>query len=657
MSGVGRSGGVGGGGLASWVGFASSSSSSSSPSRRGGRRSSGQVFRNAVGNSRVAHAVRSNKRMAAAGLAMLAVVVLVSSSSAGRRHASYSRSLVADSDNSSELDAATLAELAALNARQGGDGIADSKANSPRKASPTAADLPGTAEASLSATATDLAVKALDRAELAGLVQSTGFFSPDEAEAVVDAVSKGDLDSAELLKAIEEEMAKQEQEEQKLKAEVKVLGGPAVDRSPATQAKAVNSDEVDEWFFDDLDDMGGGDDDDDFFFGDEELEGLEGRRGGRVADDEDGFGDYSDDVDDEFGFGDEGEFSTTTGGGGSRGGRKGGAAAAAGRRSGSARASSSNRRSSSPRRASATVAAPRRGGSNVLNDDFDDLDEGFNTGGGSSSRGGGRGSSSRSRSRLVDLNDDGGDELLENGDDARHFGDVDDDRFDNDFYGLAADGLPPRRGSSSGGGGARQFAEVSFDFLRQSVVVWERKKRAELTSSHRLDFFSVPNRTTLLTTKRPFAAAALASAPAVARLRLRRGSRFRLLTAAATRAAAPLSPTTLTTLPRTASTTLPSSATSSTRATRCLSTRTTTACWTTTIPFSTTRSAVPVPVLSVAAPRKAPPRARRRRQGRRRRRRTTTTTYRGRRKVHSSRSRIFAAAAPRRRWRAPRGPR
>ena len=492
MSGVGGRGGSDGGGLASWAGLASSSSSS----RRGGRRISGQAFGAAVGNSRVAHAVRSNKRVAAAGLALLAVVVLASSRSSGPgRHASYSRSLVADRDNSQELDTATLAELAALNARQGGGIPPKSSSNSPRKASPTAADLPGTS----AATATDLAIKALDRAELASLVQSTGFFSPDEAEAVVDSVTKGDLDSAELLKAIDEEKAKQAQEEHAAKTAAQAASeGAASTAAAATKAKSATADEVDDWFFDDLD---GGDDDDDFFFGDEDEEedGLAKGRGGRVgADDDDGFGDSFDDgFGDSFDDDEEAEDAFGFGGGSRGGGRKG---APAGRRAGGARASStSNRRSSSssssPRRASATVSASRRGGGSVLDDDFED-EEGFNVGSGGGSRGGGGrrsrsrgGSSSRSSrsrsSRLVDLNDDGGDDLLlDNEDDARLFGDVD-GGFDDEFDDVAADGgLPTRR---SGGRGAPQFAKVSFFFWRSHGP----GKKKKLTPFYRLDFLSL----------------------------------------------------------------------------------------------------------------------------------------------------------------------
>jgi hypothetical protein len=489
MSGVGGRGGSDGGGLASWAGLASSSSSS----RRGGRRISGQAFGAAVGNSRVAHAVRSNKRVAAAGLALLAVVVLSSSRSSGPgRHASYSRSPVADRDNSQELDTATLAELAALNVRQGGGIPPKSSSNSPRKASPTAADLPGTS----AATATDLAIKALDRAELASFVQSTGFFSPDEAEAVVDAVSKGDLDSAELLKAIDEEKAKQAQEEHAAKTAAQAASeGAASTAAAATKAKAATADEVDDWFFDDLD---GGDDDDDFFFGDEDEEedGLAKGRGGRVgAAADDGFGDSFDDgFGDSFDDDDEAEDAFGFGGGSRGGGRKG---APAGRRAGGTRASStSNRRSSSssPRRASATVSASRRGGGSVLDDDFED-EEGFNVGSGGGSRGGGGrrsrtssrgGSSSRSSrsrsSRLVDLNDDGGDDLLlDNEDDARLFGDVD-GGFDDEFDDVAADGgLPTRR---SGGRGAPQFAKVSFFFWRSHGP----GKKKKLTPFYRLDF-------------------------------------------------------------------------------------------------------------------------------------------------------------------------
>jgi hypothetical protein len=492
MSGVGGRGGSDGGGLASWAGLSSSSSSS----RRGGRRISGQAFGAAVGNSRVAHAVRSNKRVAAAGLALLAVVVLASSRSSGPgRHASYSRSLVADRDNSQELDTATLAELAALNARQGGGIPPKSSSNSPRKASPTAADLPGTS----AATATDLAIKALDRAELASLVQSTGFFSPDEAEAVVDSVTKGDLDSAELLKAIDEEKAKQAQEEHAAKTAAQAASeGAASTAAAATKAKSATADEVDDWFFDDLD---GGDDDDDFFFGDEDEEedGLAKGRGGRVgADDDDGFGDSFDDgFGDSFDDDEEAEDAFGFGGGSRGGGRKG---APAGRRAGGARASStSNRRSSSssssPRRASATVSASRRGGGSVLDDDFED-EEGFNVGSGGGSRGGGGrrsrsrgGSSSRSSrsrsSRLVDLNDDGGDDLLlDNEDDARLFGDVD-GGFDDEFDDVAADGgLPTRR---SGGRGAPQFAKVSFFFWRSHGP----GKKKKLTPFYRLDFLSL----------------------------------------------------------------------------------------------------------------------------------------------------------------------
>ena len=492
MSGVGGRGGSDGGGLASWAGLASSSSSS----RRGGRRISGQAFGAAVGNRRVAHAVRSNKRVAAAGLALLAVVVLASSRSSGPgRHASYSRSLVADRDNSQELDTATLAELAALNARQGGGIPPKSSSNSPRKASPTAADLPGTS----AATATDLAIKALDRAELASLVQSTGFFSPDEAEAVVDSVTKGDLDSAELLKAIDEEKAKQAQEEHAAKTAAQAASeGAASTAAAATKAKSATADEVDDWFFDDLD---GGDDDDDFFFGDEDEEedGLAKGRGGRVgADDDDGFGDSFDDgFGDSFDDDEEAEDAFGFGGGSRGGGRKG---APAGRRAGGARASStSNRRSSSssssPRRASATVSASRRGGGSVLDDDFED-EEGFNVGSGGGSRGGGGrrsrsrgGSSSRSSrsrsSRLVDLNDDGGDDLLlDNEDDARLFGDVD-GGFDDEFDDVAADGgLPTRR---SGGRGAPQFAKVSFFFWRSHGP----GKKKKLTPFYRLDFLSL----------------------------------------------------------------------------------------------------------------------------------------------------------------------
>ena len=492
MSGVGGRGGSDGGGLASWAGLSSSSSSS----RRGGRRISGQAFGAAVGNRRVAHAVRSNKRVAAAGLALLAVVVLASSRSSGPgRHASYSRSLVADRDNSQELDTATLAELAALNARQGGGIPPKSSSNSPRKASPTAADLPGTS----AATATDLAIKALDRAELASLVQSTGFFSPDEAEAVVDSVTKGDLDSAELLKAIDEEKAKQAQEEHAAKTAAQAASeGAASTAAAATKAKSATADEVDDWFFDDLD---GGDDDDDFFFGDEDEEedGLAKGRGGRVgADDDDGFGDSFDDgFGDSFDDDEEAEDAFGFGGGSRGGGRKG---APAGRRAGGARASStSNRRSSSssssPRRASATVSASRRGGGSVLDDDFED-EEGFNVGSGGGSRGGGGrrsrsrgGSSSRSSrsrsSRLVDLNDDGGDDLLlDNEDDARLFGDVD-GGFDDEFDDVAADGgLPTRR---SGGRGAPQFAKVSFFFWRSHGP----GKKKKLTPFYRLDFLSL----------------------------------------------------------------------------------------------------------------------------------------------------------------------
>ena len=491
MSGVGGRGGSDGGGLASWAGLSSSSSSS----RRGGRRISGQAFGAAVGNRRVAHAVRSNKRVAAAGLALLAVVVLASSRSSGPgRHASYSRSLVADRDNSQELDTATLAELAALNARQGGGIPPKSSSNSPRKASPTAADLPGTS----AATATDLAIKALDRAELASLVQSTGFFSPDEAEAVVDSVTKGDLDSAELLKAIDEEKAKQAQEEHAAKTAAQAASeGAASTAAAATKAKSATADEVDDWFFDDLD----GGDDDDFFFGDEDEEedGLAKGRGGRVgADDDDGFGDSFDDgFGDSFDDDEEAEDAFGFGGGSRGGGRKG---APAGRRAGGARASStSNRRSSSssssPRRASATVSASRRGGGSVLDDDFED-EEGFNVGSGGGSRGGGGrrsrsrgGSSSRSSrsrsSRLVDLNDDGGDDLLlDNEDDARLFGDVD-GGFDDEFDDVAADGgLPTRR---SGGRGAPQFAKVSFFFWRSHGP----GKKKKLTPFYRLDFLSL----------------------------------------------------------------------------------------------------------------------------------------------------------------------
>ena len=477
-AGTGAGGGRGndGGGLASWVGLGSSSSTSASPSRRGSKRAGGQVFK-AVGNSRVAHAVRANKRIAVAGLAVLAVVVLVSSVGGGRGSTfSSSRSLVADRDNSSELDAATIADLAALSARQGGGGgvgVLSNKAASSgsgssggKKSSPTAADLPGTAAASSSAaTATELAIQALDRSELSDLVQSTGFFSPDEAEAVVDAVAKGDLDTAELLRAIEEEKAKQAAAEQRARDAVQAAEDAS--RAPATKSKGgrITADDVDEWFFDDLDD-----EDDDFFFADEDEEeeemgmgrggggrGRGGRAGGgggggmRRRRTDDGFGDYfDDDADaDEFGFaaddGEEEEQVSTM----ARS-RKGGA----GRRQGGAArgSSSSNRRSSSKRRASATVSATRRGGgaaaTNVFDDDFED-EEAF------SSRGGVRGRNSRasrnSRSSLVDFKDD---EMVD--EDARSFGDVDDGDFDDEFGDELAAGAGQARRKSG------RFAKVSF---------------------------------------------------------------------------------------------------------------------------------------------------------------------------------------------------
>lgn len=457
------SGGDGAGGLASWAAFGSSSSS---PLHRGGRRSGGgQVFR-AVGNSRVARAVRANKRVTAAGLAALAVIVLVSSSSggfAGRARTRYSRSLVADSDNSSELDAVTLSELTALDAKQGGVGAVAGKAannnnSPPRRASPTAADLPGTA----TATPTGLAIEALDRSELSGLVQSTGFFSANEAEAVVDAVSKGDLDTAELLKAIEGEMVKQAQEAERAKAAVQAAEDAS--KAPATKGKdggggigsAGTADDIDEWFFDDLGD-------DDFFFDDEDGVGDGGR--------DEGFGDYFDDEDDDlFGFDDEDEFSSPRGSGGGSGARKG--AAGGGRRAGG-RASSDSSRATSPRGA---ATSPRRGG-NVLDDDVHDgLGLGTSS---SSSRVGSRSrSSGRGSSRPVDLNED---ELEE---DARLFGD--DEGF-GDELDDAAD-APPRRG------GGRQFAEVSRVVFSGSRL--KKGKKWGMGKSHpfffRFDFFNYP---------------------------------------------------------------------------------------------------------------------------------------------------------------------